>query len=210
MALDSETLQSTLYTLFSSMNDGLSKTFANGIAGAVVTFVSTGTVNTVDAGTVTGGTFAGKGKGTLTVTPTELAKTLISACNKMNGITEDEDTEYGDDFLAEQIGKGLKQMADNGKVNTTVKGTLTAPNGATSAMSGNAQGSIKCDSTYLVKALKSLFKDMYDNREDKSYDGNMEFAKKLASEIKTFFTSGIITTDGLVNLEGSKGSGNLS
>lgn len=205
MALDSETLQSTLYTLFSSMNDGLSETFANGIASAVVTFVSTGTVNTVDAGTVTGGTFAGSGNGTLTVTPTELASTLISACNTMKNMTEG-----GDDFLAEQIGKGLKQMADNGKVNTTVKGTLTAPNGATSAMSGSAQGSIKCDSTSLVKALKSLFKDMYDNKEDKSYDGNMEFAKKLASEIKTFFTSGVITTDGLVNLAGSKGSGKLS
>ena len=209
MALDSETLQSTLYTLFSSMNDGLSETFANGIAGAVVTFVSTGTVNTDDEGTVTGGTFEGSGNGTLTVTPTELASTLITACNTMKNMTEG-----GDDFLAEQIGKGLKQMADNGKVNTTVKGTLTAPNEATSAMSGSAQGSIKCDSTSLVKALKSLFKDMYDNREDKredkSYDGNMEFAKKLASEIKTFFTSGNITTKGLVSLEGSKGSGKLS
>ena len=205
MALDTQTLQTSLYTLFSSMNDGLNETFANGIANSIVAFVSTGTVSTVDAGTVTGGTFAGKGNGTLTVTPDDCATTILNACNAMK-----DKTEGGNDYLADEIGKGLKKMSDKGKVLTSVKGTLTAPNGATSTMTGSAQGSIKCDSTSLVKALKSLFNDMYDNREDESYDGNMEFAKKLASEVKTFFTSGKVTTDGTVNLEGSKGEGSLS
>ena len=41
-------------------------------------------------------------------------------------------------------------------------------------------------------------------------DGNKEFAKELANEINSFYTSGTISTDGQGNIAGSSGSGAIS
>ena len=49
-----EVLEETLNKVFTSMTDGKAKTFSDGIAKAVVAFVSSGTVQTTDGGTVTG------------------------------------------------------------------------------------------------------------------------------------------------------------
>lgn len=199
------TLQASLLATFNSMKDGQSITFAQGIATAVVTFVSTGLVTTTDVGAVSGGAFVGSGTGTITVTPTDCLNTIKNACDKMKDMTSG-----GDDYLAQEIGKGLKQMADNGKVITTVVGTMTTPAGVPTPMAGSANGSIKCVETALVQNLKLLFKEMYNKKDDDSYNGNMEFAKKLASEINTFWTTGIVSTDGSANLSGSKGTGTVA
>lgn len=199
-------LQTTLTALFNSMKDGDSTIFANGIASAITTFVSTGSVVTVDTGAVAGGTFAGSGSGTLVVTPTQCATTIKNACDTMKNMESG-----GDDFLAEKIGEGLKQMADNGTVTTVVSGVLTPPPPATPApFAGSASGSIKCSETALVSSLKMLFREMYSKKDDEGYDGNSEFAKKLATEINTFWISGVISTDGSGNLAGVKGSGSVS
>ena len=198
-------LEETLNKVFTSMTDGKAKTFSDGIANAVVVFVSSGIVQTIDGGTVTGGTFAGSGTGSLTVTPVKCSSIIESACTTMKTMTSG-----GNDYLAQEIGKALKQMADDGKVITTVTGTLTPPSSSPVTFGGSASGSIKCSEIYLVTALKTLFTEMYDKREEDGYDGNAEFAKKLASEINTFFTSGTVSTDGSGNLSGSKGSGSFS
>ena len=41
-------------------------------------------------------------------------------------------------------------------------------------------------------------------------DGNKEFAKDLANEINSFYTSSTISTDGQGNIAGSSGSGSIS
>ena len=41
-------------------------------------------------------------------------------------------------------------------------------------------------------------------------DGNKEFAKELANEINSFYTSGTISPDGQGNIAGSYGSGSIS
>ena len=41
-------------------------------------------------------------------------------------------------------------------------------------------------------------------------DGNKEFAKELANEINSFYTSGTISTDDQSNIAGSSGSGAIS
>ena len=41
-------------------------------------------------------------------------------------------------------------------------------------------------------------------------DGNKEFAKELANEINSFYTSGTISTDDQGNIAGSSGSGAIS
>lgn len=207
MALNKAQLQSDFEDVFESMTDGNEDTFPNGISDAVVTFVSGGQVSTQDAGTVTGGTYAGSGTGKLTVTASACAAIIKAACTAMKTMTSG-----GDDYLAEEMGKGFKKMADDGVVTTTVTGVLTPPPPATpiSPYGGAAKGSISCSEATLVSKLKLLFKKMYNQREEEGFDGNKEFAKELANEINSFYTSGTISTQGQGNLEGSTGSGSIS
>lgn len=207
MALNKAQLQSDFEDVFESMTDGNEDTFPNGISDAVVTFVSGGQVSTQDAGTVTGGTYAGSGTGKLTVTASACASIIKAACTAMKTMTSG-----GDDYLAEEMGKGFKKMADDGVVTTTVTGVLTPPPPATpiSPYGGAAKGSISCSEATLVSKLKLLFKKMYNQREEEGFDGNKEFAKELANEINSFYTSGTISTQGQGNLEGSTGSGSIS
>lgn len=207
MALNKAQLQSDFEDVFESMTDGNEDTFPNGISAAVVTFVSGGVVSTTDAGTVTGGTYAGSGTGKLTVTASACAAIIKAACTAMKTMTSG-----GDDYLAEEMGKGFKKMADDGVVTTTVTGVLTPPPPATpiSPYGGAAKGTISCSEATLVSKLKLLFKKMYNQREEEGFDGNKEFAKELANEINSFYTSGTISTDGQGNIAGSSGSGSIS
>lgn len=207
MAFNKAKLQSDFEAVFELMTDGNEDTFPNGISVAVVTFVSGGVVSTIDAGTVTGGTYSGSGTGKLTVTASACAAIIKAACTAMKTMTSG-----GDDYLAEEMGKGFKKMADDGVVTTTVTGVLTPPPPATpiSPYGGAAKGTISCSETTLVAKLKALFQKMYNQREQEGFDGNKEFAKELANEINSFYTSGTISTDGQGNIAGSSGSGSIS
>lgn len=207
MAFNKAKLQSDIEDVFESMTDGNEDTFPNGISNAVVTFVSSGVVSTIDAGTVTGGTYSGSGTGNLTVTSSVCAAIIKAACTAMKTMTSG-----GDNYLAEEMGKGFKKMADDGVVITTVTGVLTPPPPATpiSPYGGAAKGTISCSEIALVTKLKALFQKMYNQREQEDFDGNKEFAKELANEINSFYTSGTISTDGQGNIAGSSGSGSIS
>lgn len=207
MAFNKAKLQSDFEAVFESMTDGNEDTFPNGISAAVVTFVSGGVVSTTDAGTVSGGAYSGSGTGKLTVTASACAAIIKAACTTMKTMTSG-----GNDYLAEEMGKGFKKMADDGVVTTTVTGTLTPPSPATpiSPYGGEAKGTISCSETTLVTKLKALFQKMYNQREQEGFDGNKEFAKVLANEINSFYTSGTISTDGQGNIAGSSGSGSIS
>lgn len=207
MAFNKAKLQSDFEAVFASMTDGNEDTFPNGISAAVVTFVSGGVVSTTDGGTVSGGTYAGSGTGQLTVTSSNCAAIIKAACTAMKTMTSG-----GDDYLAEEMGKGFKKMADDGVVITTVTGTLTPPSPASpiSPYGGAAKGTISCSEATLVTNLKALFQKMYNQREQEGFDGNKEFAKELANGINSFYTSGTISTDGQGNIAGSSGSGSIS
>ena len=169
MALNKAQLQSAFEAVFESMTDGNEDPFPNGISAAVVTFVSGGVVSTTDGGTVSGGTYAGNGTGQLTVTASACAAIIKAACTTMKTMTSG-----GNDYLAEEMGKGFKKMADDGVVITTVTGTLTPPPPATtiSPYGGAAKGTISCSETTLVTKLKALFQNMYNQRAQKGFDGN--------------------------------------
>ena len=108
--------------------------------------------------------------------------------------------------------KAFKKMADEGTVTTTVTGTLTPPppSPPITPYGGSATGSISCDSTAMVQALKILFSNMYTHAGEDDYNGNLEFAKELATQLNSFWTSGRISTSGEGNIEGSSGSGSIS
>ena len=215
MALDKDSLSSDILSVFNSMKSrAQSKTnpptntdFSNGISNAVVTYISKGEVSTNDSGTIPTGTYTdGKGKGKLTVTATNCAKIILDACDNMNSRNRD------DAYLAEEIGKALKKMADEGTVATTVTGgTMTPPSGQpVTDYGGSAEGTISCNSTSLVSNLKTVFSEMNRRRNEENFDGNEYLADELASNIHSFWTSGTVSTNGIGNLEGSSGSGSIS
>ena len=208
MAFSKSTLQTDILTVFNNMgSDATNDDFANGLANAVVAFVGTGQVTTTDVGTVPGGAFSGGGTGTLSVTATNCAKIIKDACEEMNNMTSG-----GNNYLAEELGKAFKKMADEGTVTTTVTGTLTPPSPSPpiTPYGGSATGSISCNSTAMVQALKILFSNMYIHAGEDDYNGNLEFAKELATQLNNFWTSGRISTSGEGNIEGSSGSGSIS
>lgn len=208
MAFSKSTLQTDILTVFNNMgSNATNDDFANGLANAVVAFVGTGQVTTTDGGTVPGGAFSGGGTGTLSVTATNCAKIIKDACEEMNNMTSG-----GNNYLAEELGKAFKKMADEGTVTTTVTGTLTPPSPSPpiTPYGGSATGSISCDSTAMVQALKILFSNMYMHAGEDNYNGNLEFAKELATQLNNFWTSGRISTSGEGNIEGSSGSGSIS
>lgn len=206
MAFVVSTLQKNIKDVFDSMTDGDNAVFANGLSNAIVTFVGTGVVSTTDGGAVSGGSYVGRGTGSLSVTATKCAKTIKDACEAMMNMSSG-----GDNYLAEQIGKGIKQMADDGQVTTTVTGTLTPPSSSPiTPYGGTAKGTIKCSETSLVSDLKSVFAQMWDNHDSDSYDGNLEFAKKLAQAVNDFWTNGVVSTNGEGSIAGSKGTGSIA
>ena len=118
------------------------------------------------------------------------------------------DGSKSNDYLAEEIAKGLRDLTDGTKVNTSISGTTVPPSPPPPFIptSGSAKGSIKCNTSAVEAGLKACFSTMADMTEG----GNMYFASELASLTYTCLTSGIVSTDGVDNLEGSKGIGNAS
>lgn len=210
MAFNVQTLQTAFYNVFHNMTSGDITEFSDGIANAIVDFVDTGKVETVDTGTISAGAYAGKGEkqGGLSVTPDNCASIIKTACEKM--WTDRDSGDYGSDYLAEEIGKAIKKMADDGEVNTDVKGQVTPPGSSPQTLNGKAKGTITCSETALVAGLKKVFSDMWEDRNGEGYDGNLKFAEKLASEVNSFWTSGVINTQGQGELEGSVGVGSIS
>ena len=216
MALNKNQLQTDLYDVFVAMKDAEEATdddFANGVSEAICNYIKKGTVSTTDGGTVSGGVFEGKGteklSGNSTLSPDNCASIIKSACVHMKNMTSG-----GSNYLAEEIGKGIKKMSTDLKITTSVTGTLTPPSSSPVSPyppdGGTAEGKVTCSEASLVTALKTLFSDMWNNKDNKDYDGNLEFAKKLASQVHAFWTSGIVSTSGKEDLSGSVGSGAIS
>ena len=222
MALNKSTLQSDLEAVFTDMLEAKNATdeyFSKGISEALVSYATSGEVSTTDAGELTAGTYAGAGTGTLTVESgcdeessedwTGCAKKILDACKYMLEHAKD-DGFNGSDYLATELGGAVQLMADEGEVNTDVKGTVTPPSGSSSTLNGKAKGVISVSTTSLISELKSTFSSMWSSREDEDFDGNAEFAKTFATEVDKLYKAGVISTDGQEDLTGVKGVGNIS
>lgn len=214
MSLSKTALKNSLSSLFSAMGGSATDSqFANGIASATVSYLKAGTVTTADAGTVSGGVFAGAGTQSLsdnsTVTPTLCAQGILSACAYMQSHREDEGFD-GNAYLAEKIAESMESMAGAIQIKTSVTGTLTPPSGTPSALSGSAEGTVSCEGAPLSQELKSAFSHMWSHREDEGFDGNAYLAEKMSDAVDAFWKAGIVSTHGTGALLGSAGAGSIS
>lgn len=203
MAFSQSALQSELYSVFSSMTDGDNHKFSKGISNSFKNFVDSGTPQTTDTGSIPIGTFTGASvSGSMTSDSSGCEGIIQTACEAMVDGSKD------NDYLAEKIAKGLQDLTDRTEVLTSVSGSTVPPSPPppTIPTSGSAKGGIDCDTSPVEAGLKACFSAMVDMTEG----GDMYFASELARLTYTCLTSGIVNTDGVGNLAGSKGTGNAS
>lgn len=202
-------LENDLKKVFSDMKDaGENVTvdmFTDGIAQACADFVQTGSVTTVDVGTIPAGTFTGSGTGQITVQASLLKSTLDIACNAMSSMPEG-----GDDVLANALGSGMFAMSGAAVVDTNIVGTVVSPSGVPSPISGTGKGTIVCVQASLVSSITSCFSLMKQNAGNEEFDGDSYFASELSKAVLAYWTSGTITVNGLAPLVGSVGSGTVA
>ena len=209
MAFVVSKLENDLKKVFSDMKDaGENVTvdmFTDGIAQACADFVQTGSVTTVDTGTIPAGTFTGSGTGQITVQASLLKSALDIACNAMSSMPEG-----GDDVLANALGSGMFAMSGAAVVDTNIVGTVVSPSGVPSPISGTGKGVIVCVQAPLVSSITSCFSLMKQNAGNEGFDGDSYFASELSKAVLTYWTSGTITVNGLAPLVGSVGSGTVA
>jgi len=220
MALNKAKLKTDIKKVFSDMKaeNAPDTLFASGISSAIVTFVKGCSISTVDAGTVSGGVYSGSSTGSgasnMIISATDCQNTIQSACNEMKKKrqTQAEYEQYGNDYLAEEIGKGIKQMSDAIQINLVSSGTLTPPSGPVVSPYGGANnGGINCSGKdILVAGLKLTMRQMYSNREVQGFDGDDVLAGSIADLVNTFYTTGIVNTNGEGNIAGATGTGSIS
>lgn len=206
MALIKATLENDLKQVFSDMKsageNASDDDFASGIAKACADFVKSGTVITIDAGTVSSGVFAGSGNGSVSVEASLMENSLKSACSAMKNMTEG-----GDAVLASAIATGFVTMTTAGQVETDIVGATTSPAGfPVPPTNGKGKGTIICQPASILGSLTSAFNNM----KNMTDGGDDVFASELASAIDTCVKAGVIVVNGQGALSGTIGSGTIS
>jgi hypothetical protein len=204
MSLVVTTLKNNLKNCFDAMagdTGGDNTTFAKKVSKAVADYVETGSITTVDAGTVSAGVFAGSGSGSISVQAGIAEAVIYAACQAMVNMTAG-----GNDYLAMQIATGIQQMMAAGEVSTNVTGLVTPPTGSAFTLTGQATGRTVCVQAPLYAGLKTAFTAM----ENMTEGGNEYMAAQMATVIDTYLKAGVVSTGGQAALSGSTGAGTLS
>lgn len=201
MSLVQDTLKKNLLNAFENMTDGDDSYFAKNVSSKIADFAESGNITTVDAGTISAGVFAGSGSGQISVDSSVCEKVIKAACETMQKMTEG-----GNAYLAEKMATGINSMMSVGTVKTDVKGTVTTPSGATSAVSGSAKGTF----TGVSATLQSGFLAAFNAMDSMTENGDEYLAEQMASVIATYLKAGVIITNGQGTLAGSVGSGSMS
>jgi hypothetical protein len=201
MALVPSDLEDGLLSAFQSMTDGDNSVFADNVASLIKDYAESGSISTTDAGTVSAGTFTGVGSGGLTCDDEPCAEAILAACVAMNSMASG-----GDAYLAEHLAAAIDAMIASGTVETSVTGTVTTPSGATSPLSGEAEGSMSGTPATIQTALSSAFTTM----RNMTSGGDAYLAEQLANAVDTYLKAATVTTNGKEALSGSTGNGKMS
>jgi len=209
MSVASKALASGLDALFISMNsmtEGGNSYFATNAATLIQTYISTGTVTTVDAGACPAGAYAGSSSCKMSIDGSSLGSKFTSTFNSM-----DEKDASGnpktDDTLAENM---AKDMIDIFTASNIIAGTSTgtATSGTTvTTYSGSSKGSLSGTDT-LTDGLKNCFKKM--SKMEASEDINLYFASTFASAIENYLTAGAVAVTLQSPFTSGSGTGSIT
>lgn len=201
MSLNQNELENNLISIFRNMTDGDDGYFAREVSAAIAGYAESGVVATTDAGAISQGAFVGSGNGSASVDPSICESIVLAACKAMAKMTAG-----GDDYLASQLAVGIDSMMSAGTVNTSVKGTVTPPNGTAFTTAGTAKGTF----TGVMTTLQSGFSAAFNAMAGMTSGGDEYLARQMATVITAYLKAGIIAAQGQANLEGSIGAGSMS
>lgn len=201
MALVVSTLQSALQATFLAMNDitdgSGDRYMADNVAANIKTYILTGDTTTTDAGAAPAGTYAGSGKGKMTIDDSSLADDLYSTFT----------AGYDNNGLASHMAADIdKACSASDTVSETSKGTVTTPSGATSLFAGPAQGKFSGSKATIESKLKACFSSM----DGMTSGGNEYFAQEMASAVDSYLKAGSISVNLKAPFVSGTGGGSIA
>lgn len=211
MALNKKKLASDIKAIFRAMKDNYAKEGYDGddelakcLAKAFKDYGETGSITTTDGGTVSAGSFAGSGSGSLSLDDSDSYSTLKKAFKAMKEDNKD------DDYMAEQIKVSLDDMyGASDIVYTTVKGVITPPSPATSitVTGASGKGTITISFSPVESGLKSFFALMKNIQNKKTDD---DLADKIANLVDIAVKTGVVNTNDEGQIAGASGVGTIA
>jgi hypothetical protein len=201
MSLNQNGLKNDLLSIFRNMTDGDDRYFAREVSAKVADYAESGSITTVDAGTISAGVFAGSGSGSISVESSICENIVYASCQTMEKMTVG-----GDTYLATQFALGIDTMMLAGEVNTTVSGTVTPPSGTSFPLAGAAKGTF----TGVMATLQSGFLAAFNKMATMTSGGDEYLAGQMATVITAYLKAGVIATQGQAALSGSVGAGSMS
>ncbi len=201
MGLNVTALKNDLISAFRSMTDGDDTVFAKGVATSADDYTESGSIVTADAGAVSGGAFAGAGKGDNTTDDQICRGIILAACNAMRSMTKG-----GNAYLAEQLAAGIHSMIMAGEVNTDVTGVVTPPSSPPFPQNGSAKGKQAGVSAPMQAAFLAAFTVMDGMKEG----GDEYLAEQIATAVDAYLKAAVVNTSGEGSLAGSAGIGAMA
>jgi hypothetical protein len=198
MALVVTNLQAKLSQAFTSMTDGDNSVFADKLAKAVKDYAESGTVTTIDAGTISAGMFTGSGTGGITCDDGPCDGDILDACEEMNDMTSG-----GNEHLAKALAAAIDAMTADGTVKTTVSGSAVPPSGGAVPVSGKAEGTM----AGVPAPMEALFLSTFLAMNDMKSGGDGYLAAQMASAVDAYLKACTVSTNGQGPLSGSTGVG---
>jgi len=200
MALIVSTLKDDLFSAFRSMSNGDNKVYSQKVSAAVKKYAESGSIATVDKGTVSAGAYVGAGTGKITVDESICEKIVYAACTTMDGMKSG-----GNDYLAERLTSGIHTMVSAGEVKTDVTGTVTS-GGSSSPLGGKATGKM----TGVPAPMQTAFTTAFNSMDSMKSGGDEYKAQQVSIAIDAYLKAATANTNGSGAISGSAGTGKMT
>jgi hypothetical protein len=201
MALVVSTLQSDFLDAFKSMTDGDDTVFADEVSAVVDKYAESGSITTIDSGSIPAGKFSGAGTGKITCDAAICKNIIYTACMEMQNVLSGDNA-----YLAAQLASGIHGMVSDGQVRTNVTGTAIPPGSPSVPTSGNATGAMMGVLAHMQADFLSAFTAMDAMVEN----GDQYMAQQMAAAVDAYLKAAVVNTQGSAKLAGSVGIGNMS
>lgn len=179
--------------------------FAHKVSYETAEYVKKGSIITTDVGGISAGAFTGTGKGAMSVDFKVCKQVIAAAVKAMASMTTG-----GDKYLADNIAKGIDDMVlVKGKAKTDVIGTVVTPSGASTPMSGKAEGHFSDNNLQLKTILATKIFAIFQAMSNMTEGGDKYLAQEMEKAVTNYLSSGTINTNGKQTLMGSVGTGKI-
>ena len=198
MPLVIATVKNDILKAFKTMTDDA--VFADEVSSSIKKYVESGSITTIDVGTISAGAFTGAGTGNVTCEAEICKESIEAACEAMKNMNEG-----GNEYLAEQFAKAIHAMISMGQVKTDISGMVIPPGSSQVPITGKGTGKM----TGLFASMQSQFLATFRAMEGMTSGGDEYMAEQIATAVDSYLKAAVVNTQGSAALSGSMGTGNM-